>query len=210
MDRQKQPKNIEKKAFESAYIIAKLAKDIGEKSIADMLAGNMARILEASIFGDMARMEKEIRLAEYIAEIWIAWDDKEMAKHAIDDLRYSAFSKEKDVIAVKEQKLPRVKESVGSDNSAKGNRQLKILEIVRELADCSLKDIQDRLPDVSERTVRYDIQTLLDSGKVQRVGNGGPGTFYTLPKAPPISEEPPVESEGIDGFDITQDGIVTF
>ena len=47
-----------------------------------------------------------------------------------------------------------------------------------EQGGCRLKEIQDALPDVSERTVRYDIQSLIEQGIVERIGNGGPATYY--------------------------------
>jgi len=34
------------------------------------------------------------------------------------------------------------------------------------------------LPNISERTIRYDLQTLLEQGLVERVGNAGPSVFY--------------------------------
>lgn len=41
-----------------------------------------------------------------------------------------------------------------------------------------LKDILAAFPDVSERTIRYDLQKLCDSGSIERIGNGGPATYY--------------------------------
>lgn len=41
-----------------------------------------------------------------------------------------------------------------------------------------LKDLLAQFPDVSERTIRYDLQKLCDGGSIERVGNGGPATYY--------------------------------
>lgn len=41
-----------------------------------------------------------------------------------------------------------------------------------------LKDLIAEFPDVSERTLRYDLQRLCDQGLVERVGNGGPASYY--------------------------------
>ena len=41
-----------------------------------------------------------------------------------------------------------------------------------------LKNLIAEFPDVSERTIRYDLQRLCDQGLVERVGNGGPASFY--------------------------------
>ena len=74
-----------------------------------------------------------------------------------------------------------------SGNSAKHlpvyvseQRHSLIVDKVRDLGYCRLKDLQDLLPGVSERTVRYDLQKLLGEGLIERIGNGGPSTFYRL------------------------------
>lgn len=64
-------------------------------------------------------------------------------------------------------------------------RQSAILERLRQNSNlpdvesgCRLKEIQDVLPQVSERTIRYDLQNLIERGEVERIGKGGPATFY--------------------------------
>lgn len=57
-------------------------------------------------------------------------------------------------------------------------RQNTILARIRQSGNCRLKDIQELLPDTSERTIRYDIQTLLEHGHIERVGIAGPSVFY--------------------------------
>ncbi len=57
-------------------------------------------------------------------------------------------------------------------------RQSAILERIRQNGNCRLKEIQDILPETSERTIRYDLQNLLEQGLIERMGSGGPATFY--------------------------------
>jgi hypothetical protein len=57
-------------------------------------------------------------------------------------------------------------------------RQRTILERIRQSGNCRLKEIQDILPNCSERTIRYDLQTLLEQGLIERIGNAGPSVFY--------------------------------
>jgi hypothetical protein len=64
----------------------------------------------------------------------------------------------------------------GSEKVA--NRQSAILNVIGKLPDCHLKTIQENFPHVSERTLRYDLQRLVETGAVERIGNGGPGTYY--------------------------------
>ncbi len=62
-------------------------------------------------------------------------------------------------------------------------RQSSIIETIRSGADASrrLKDILSEFNGVSERTIRYDLQKLCEKGAIERVGNGGPATFYRIP-----------------------------
>ncbi len=57
-------------------------------------------------------------------------------------------------------------------------RQSAILDRIRQSGNCRMKDIQDLLPDTSERTIRYDLQTLLEQNLIERVGTAGPSVFY--------------------------------
>ena len=57
-------------------------------------------------------------------------------------------------------------------------RQAAILGFVRKSGNCRMKDLQEYLPNVSERTLRYDLQRLLEQEMIERGGNGGPATFY--------------------------------
>lgn len=45
---------------------------------------------------------------------------------------------------------------------------------------CRMKDLIAEFPDVSERTLRYDLQRLLQHGSIERVGNGGPASYYVI------------------------------
>lgn len=80
-------------------------------------------------------------------------------------------------------------ESEGQPDSVKnGNgfsatlRQSAILEKVRnsDNSQIQLKDILAAFPEVSERTMRYDLQKLCSQGLLERVGNGGPASFYSV------------------------------
>ena len=77
----------------------------------------------------------------------------------------------------------------GSSNSnSNGNglasaiRQSAILEKIRqsESRKAPLKEVLAAFPEVSERTMRYDLQKLCGQGLIERVGSGGPGSYYTI------------------------------
>jgi hypothetical protein len=59
-------------------------------------------------------------------------------------------------------------------------RHSYIIDKIRQSDDrIQLKDLMAEFPDVSERTLRYDLQKLCGRGLIERVGNGGPATYYT-------------------------------
>lgn len=61
-------------------------------------------------------------------------------------------------------------------------RQSAILEKIRQSSSkqMQLRELLAVFPDVSERTMRYDLQKLCLRGSVERVGNGGPGSYYVI------------------------------
>jgi hypothetical protein len=61
-----------------------------------------------------------------------------------------------------------------------GNRQIAILDKIRQSGNCKLKEIQDILPDCSERTIRYDLEELIERNLVERIGAGGPAVSYRI------------------------------
>ncbi len=69
-----------------------------------------------------------------------------------------------------------IKEESNGDSPA--IRQTAILDKIRQSGNCRIKDIQELLPDCSERTIRYDLQTLVEQNLVERVGAGGPAVFF--------------------------------
>jgi len=62
-------------------------------------------------------------------------------------------------------------------------RQSAIVDRIRQFGNCRLKDIQEILPDISERTIRYDLQKLAEQGLIERTGSGGPATYYKVKNA---------------------------
>lgn len=68
-----------------------------------------------------------------------------------------------------------------SDSEPKGeltSRQERILGNIRNTQFCRLRDLMAALPDVSERTIRNDIQVLIGRSLIKRVGNGGPSSYF--------------------------------
>ncbi|MEK7115029.1 MAG: DeoR family transcriptional regulator [Patescibacteria group bacterium] len=64
-------------------------------------------------------------------------------------------------------------------------RQLAILEKIKQFSTendegCGLKELMTAFPDISDRTLRYDLQKLAAQGSIIKIGNRGPNTIYTL------------------------------
>lgn len=58
------------------------------------------------------------------------------------------------------------------------DRQTAILAAIRGIQFCRLRNIMDKMPQISERTIRNDIQMLISTGLVQRIGGGGPASYF--------------------------------
>lgn len=57
-------------------------------------------------------------------------------------------------------------------------RQTAIMRHVREIDHCRLRNILELMPNVSERTIRNDLQGLIERGLIRRVGGGGPNSYF--------------------------------
>ncbi len=64
------------------------------------------------------------------------------------------------------------------------SRRNKILERVRQSGNCRIKDLEEVLNGASERTLRYDLQRLVQEGVLERVGQSGPAIYYRLKDSP--------------------------
>ena len=71
-------------------------------------------------------------------------------------------------------------ESGNRESGNAANRQTAILQRIRQNGNCRIRDIQELLPGSSERTIRYDLQSLLAQGLIERVGGGGPAVYYRI------------------------------
>lgn len=86
-----------------------------------------------------------------------------------------------------------VAESNGNDMSIASikERQTEILEFIRQfLNNCRMRDLIEKFPDVSERTLRNDVQTLIEVGLIERLGGkSGPNSYFVVIDTSKYSEE---------------------
>lgn len=65
------------------------------------------------------------------------------------------------------------------DSAPPSERQEKILRMIRQHPRIQMRQIQEELTDVTSRTLRRDLESLVQQGKITRVGRGT-GTFYRV------------------------------
>ena len=82
------------------------------------------------------------------------------------------------------QKSGNVKKSgnIARNNDQREAKKRAILGVLGRRNLCHISDVLAELQDTSPRTVRYHIQNLVDSGIVERLGKGGPNSFFRLKK----------------------------
>ena len=62
---------------------------------------------------------------------------------------------------------------------------MAIYELIRQFGKesgngCRMRDLQESFTGVSERTIRYDLEKLIEMGLIERAGQSGPSTFYRV------------------------------
>lgn len=148
----------EAKAFNSAIAESSKPAIAKEVSIENIFSKDLYLSTEKTIAS-----ENSGKNTEQQNERWSIIQDKEADDVSIDNAMASSGRNGSGVSIVKS-----------------AMRQAAILERIRQNGNCRLKDIQEFLPEVSERTIRYDIQDLIGEGSIERLGNGGPATYYQM------------------------------
>ena len=199
-------KFLPKKAYEISYALFRVASVSKKRSFAEHIERQALSFLASVVREDYTVVREAAKAMEYLlslgenlgivnagnAQTIIA--EITQFNAAIAELGNQAIADAIDlsnVFSEKPQESVPQKESqnmyngqIESDTNAaptalkSGMRQSAILERIRQYGNCHLKEIQEGFPDTSERTVRYDLQSLLERGLVERIGNGGPATFY--------------------------------
>lgn len=79
--------------------------------------------------------------------------------------------------------------NAGENGNGNGEARASVIYSRVQRGNASIKDLIAEFGNgVSERTLRYDLQRLVEQGKIERVGSGGPGTYYRQREVPLISE----------------------
>ena len=73
-------------------------------------------------------------------------------------------------------------------------RQSAILERLRQNGNCRIRELQELLPGISERTLRYDLQSLIDKGVIERIRIRRHSFYQLKSQIPQVIELPGVSS----------------
>lgn len=127
------------------------------------------------------------------------------SKISLEDLPAPIFAKRNEEMR-KNEEIGKNKEiATSSSKSASKNnrlvdqsgRQKAIVDFIKERGRLSLKDISTQFPDVTGRTLRYDLSGLIERGLVQREGSG-PASSYFVPETDPVSNLMPESENGLE------------
>jgi len=61
-------------------------------------------------------------------------------------------------------------------------RQSSILNIIRQSGNCRMKDLQEKMSRYSERTIRYDLESLIQKKLIERTGAGSSTAYHATLK----------------------------
>lgn len=197
---------IAKKAYEISYALFRVSGKIADKTFAGILQGEGLALVQNAARGSYAEGIKAIHVIKYFVKLGIDFDymglgNGDILLHELNGLESAILEqmhpanveqevdiaeifskKEEEAVMVKGQIFEsEIVNAPGVSNVIKsGMRQSAILDRIRQSGNCRIRDLQEILPDSSERTIRYDLQSLIEQGLIERVGTGGPAVFYRI------------------------------
>lgn len=118
---------------------------------------------------------------EYDLDIAGMFSEEELPETEIDMPDYGIERKIGQDIKTQEGKESGSGSASGGVSLKPEARQSAILQRIRQIGNCRLNDIQAILPETSERTIRYDLEAMVQKNIIERVGTGGRSVYYKIP-----------------------------
>lgn len=180
--------------------LIRLAEAIGElKSInAKVLYRELNGVLEAirQLEVEINKEKEESSAIEGIfAKLPIVWQEK--ANSAIVRQQNEKSSAKKELFKSDSEihnsadkssaNSSAIKEGFGKSSAISS----AIAELIKKLGKATTKDLANNLSEISERTIRFYLQKLVEQGIIERKGSiSGPGSYYVAKQNPeiPVSE----------------------
>jgi len=174
------------KTKELIFVINRLATNVNYLPLKNKLESWSLKLLEALALEDFRKSMKAVMVLRSLLEFGQGIYEIEPinADFVIQELdKLNAAIRQKDALP----HLPDIfDDSSNLDAKKEENeslestiRQSAILEKIRQLPNCQLKDLMESFAEVSERTLRYDLQKLFNQGLIERIG-AGPSTYYVI------------------------------
>ena len=94
------------------------------------------------------------------------------------------------------ENLPISGDEVADRNNEEGGsfkselRQSAIIAKLQKVENCRLNELQELFPNISERTLRYDLEYLISSGFIERIGSRRNSVYQLKSKNSPVIELP--------------------
>lgn len=205
-----------KKSYEVSYVLFRLAANSKSRGFSSELETQAAKFLSAVMSKEYSAAETLLSSVECFMRMGgdanilnpyhtqLVIKEVESLLPAIADLKNSPPAATEEIgnifVAAKPKaakfSVKPAMESANDDADA-AMRQSAIVERIRQTGNCRFADIQEIFPNVSERTLRYHLQEMVESGKIERAGSGGRSSFYRLKSEPAENIELPVDGLGM-------------
>lgn len=175
-------------AHEIASAVFRVARLMRHQQLRKELEGASVKLVKDMQVERADILERLVRLAEAVGEISAI--NAGVLCRELENLRkllnteisdsISGVLGKVDLKGVFPEKTPERTETSGKELRKQRERQEAILEYLRKFPDgCRMRQISVEFADFSERTVRTDIQRLMDKGLVERVGSKtGPSSYF--------------------------------
>lgn len=201
------PEFLAKKTYEISYAVFRISSRLKEGlELGRALEANATRLLEAAVKGDTAAATETARVLEYLLRLGgdtgvlypghvslvigeLAGLEAAIAEHefnlqmdiqsAIHNINQSASQS-----AIADYTQENKEDNEENDPEYAEKRRETILQFILQSgpAGCRFKDIfdnlQGRFREMGERTIRYDLQHLIERGIIEKYGPGGAYTYY--------------------------------
>ena len=172
------------KTKELIFVINRLAANVNYQPLRNKLESWSLKLLEELALDDLKKSMKALLVLRSLLDFG-------RSIYQIEPINADLFIQELEKLnaAIRQSySLPDLPDLFNTPNNGVINeedgldatiRQSSIMEKIRQLPNCQLKDLMESFTDVSERTLRYDLQKLFNQGLVERIG-AGPSTHYVI------------------------------
>lgn len=189
---------LKNQAQEVAYVALRLAELVDQKDLKEALEGSSSKFIHTLYTEQYREAKKELAGIQGLVALGanlgkINLENADLLTAKIHQLKQQIQESEslsaqirfqpalKEIQAPRAQSKPRERKvETGQKQGNKANeRQERIAASIKSAGKMELREIMATFPEISERTIRYDLKNLCESGKLTRHGAGGPGNYYT-------------------------------